>query len=315
MQDEEPAGSVMTDEAEKDERSGEALQQEGPDPAASHALRQPLQALTLLQGLLARRDLDDRARVLVERMGESLKQLTALVLRPGSAVAPPPQRPEADPDADLGTLATAPGLSHRPEVYLVDDDPSVRTVIRALLEDEGYAVRAYERGEAFLEDYAGETGGCLLIDAYLPGMSGLELLRHLKEAGVLLPSIMITGGSDVQMAVRAMKMGATDFIEKPVGAQALLSGVRQALALARDSEAELSARNSALHALTTLTRRQKEIMAMVLDGHPSKNIAADLGISQRTVENHRAAIMKKTGARSLPALARLALAARQGESE
>ncbi len=314
-ENEEQVAIAMSDSSEKDHRESGSLSPDCPDPAASHALRQPLQALTLLQGLLARRELDDRSRVLVERMGDSLKQLTALILKPGTAIVPPVDMGESDLAADLAAAPSAAGRSLRPQVYLVDDDPSVRAVIRALLEDEGYAVRAYDRCEAFLEDYAGETGGCLLVDAYLPGMSGLDLLRHLNEAGVLLPSIMITGGGDVQMAVRAMKMGATDFIEKPVGASALLTGVRQALALARDSEAELAARTQALHALTTLTRRQKEIMAMVLDGHPSKNIAADLGISQRTVENHRAAIMKKTGTRSLPALARLALAAHQGENE
>lgn len=306
----------MKDEVEPQAGPEQLHPPEAPSPEANHALRQPLQALTLLQGLLARRELDDRSRILVERMGESLRQLTSLIVKPGMAAAPQIEIGEDDltgEDFDLASGRVPRPV--RPQVYLVDDDPSVRTVIRTLLEDEGYSVSAYESCEAFLDDFQGETGGCLLIDAYLPGMSGLELLRHLKEAEIVLPSIMITGASDVQMAVRAMKMGATDFIEKPVGAQALLAGVRQALALAQDSKAEQTTRNQAIHALTTLTRRQQQIMAMVLDGHPSKNIAADLGISQRTVENHRAAIMKKTGARSLPALARLALAARKSESE
>jgi two-component system CheB/CheR fusion protein len=120
---------------------------------------------------------------------------------------------------------------------------------------------------------------------------------------------MITGNSDVGMAVAAMKAGAADFIEKPVGGSELLAGIERALELSRDSGKLSAARAAAAGHLAALTPRQREIMDMVLAGHPSKNIAADLGISQRTVENHRAAIMRKTGTKSLPALARLALAA------
>ena len=140
-------------------------------------------------------------------------------------------------------------------------------------------------------------------------MSGLELLQRLRKSGDDLPAIMITGNSDVAMAVEAMKAGALDFIEKPVSRDALLAGVELALDLSRDA-AKLSARREdAADHVAGLTMRQRQIMELVLAGHPSKNIAADLGISQRTVENHRAAIMKKTGSKSLPALARLALAA------
>jgi two-component system CheB/CheR fusion protein len=147
-----------------------------------------------------------------------------------------------------------------------------------------------------------------LIDAALPGMKGIELLQHLRQEGHLLPSIMITGRSDVSMAVSAMKAGATDFIEKPVGREELLAGVARALAQSHDSSALVAWRTEAEQRLATLTPRQIEIMRLVLAGQPSKNIAADLGISQRTVENHRAAIMEKTGSKSLPALARLVLA-------
>jgi len=144
-------------------------------------------------------------------------------------------------------------------------------------------------------------------------MSGLELLQQLHKSGHDLPSIMITGNSDVAMAVEAMKAGALDFIEKPVSGAALLASVELALDLSRDA-AKLSARREdAADHVAGLTLRQRQIMELVLAGHPSKNIAADLGISQRTVENHRAAIMKKTGSKSLPALARLALAATSTE--
>jgi two-component system CheB/CheR fusion protein len=150
-----------------------------------------------------------------------------------------------------------------------------------------------------------------LIDAYLPGMSGLELLQRLGAEPHRLPAIMITGNSDVPMAVRAMKAGAIDFIEKPVRNGELLASIERALEQSRDATKLSAWRESAAKHLARLTRRQREIMELVLAGHPSKNIAADLGISQRTVENHRAAIMKKTGSKSLPELARLALAGAQ----
>jgi len=135
------------------------------------------------------------------------------------------------------------------------------------------------------------------------------LLEHLHEAGQSLPSIMITGDSDVAMAVQAMKAGAMDLIEKPVAAAELLDCVGRALELSRDSSKTEALRQVASSQLTTLTARQRQILTLILAGQPSKNIAADLGISQRTVENHRAAIMHKTSSRSLPALARLAVTA------
>ena len=153
-----------------------------------------------------------------------------------------------------------------------------------------------------------------MIDAYLPGMSGLELLRKLRADGNHLPTIMITGDSDVAIAVEAMKAGAVDFIEKPIGREELIASLDRALELSRDSSKLLERRESAATHLEGLTPRQVQIMEMVLAGHPSKNIAADLGISQRTVENHRMRIMKRTGSKSLPALARLALMASGGEA-
>ena len=166
--------------------------------------------------------------------------------------------------------------------------------------------------EAFLEAYRPGREACLLIDAYLPGMNGLELLQQLHDAGHRLPAIMITGNSDVPMAVQAMKAGASDFIEKPISRSELIASVERALEQSRDSSKLLAWRESAANHIASLTPRQRQIMELVLAGHPSKNIAADLGISQRTVENHRASIMKKTGSKSLPALARLALAAGAG---
>ena len=196
-----------------------------------------------------------------------------------------------------------------PTIFVVDDDSQVREAIRAVLEDDGRIVEDYAACEAFLEAYRPGGEGCLLVDAYLPGMSGLELLQRLHSLGHRLPAIMITGSSDVSMAVRAMKAGASDFIEKPIGRIELLASVERALEQSRDSTKLLARREDAASHIASLSPRQRQVLDLVLAGQPSKNIAADLGISQRTVENHRASIMRKAGVRSLPALARLALAA------
>ncbi len=196
-----------------------------------------------------------------------------------------------------------------PVVFVVDDDAHVRNSIRAVLEADGRQVEDYASCEAFLAGYHPGESVCLLIDAYLPGMTGVELLRRLSDTGNQMPAIMITGNSDVQVAVQAMKAGASDFIEKPITGADLLARIDFVLEHARDAHKLIAWRESATAHLAHLTSRQRQIMEMVLAGHPSKNIAADLGISQRTVENHRASIMKKSGSKSLPALARLALAA------
>src|SRR6185312_3390934 len=194
-------------------------------------------------------------------------------------------------------------------VYVIDDDSHIRDGLRKALEADGRAVEDFATCEAFLEAYHPSCEACLLVDAYLPGMSGLELLQHLSHANHRLPAIMITGNGDVPMAVQAMKAGALDFIEKPFNQSDLRASVERALEQSRDSGKLLAWREAAANHIAALTPRQRQIMDLVLSGHPSKNIAADLGISQRTVETHRASIMKKTGAKSLPSLARLAVAA------
>jgi two-component system, chemotaxis family, CheB/CheR fusion protein len=211
--------------------------------------------------------------------------------------------------------AGAVGSFGHPVIYVVDDDITVREAIRDVLEHEGRKVLSYSTCEAFIEAY--RTGGeaCLLIDAYLPGMNGLELLRWLGHSGHRLPAIMITGNSDVPMAVQAMKAGAWDFIEKPISYRELLVSVENAFEQSRNSSNLLASQENATNTIAGLTPRQRQIMELVLAGHPSKNISADLGISQRTVENHRASIMEKTGSKSLPALARLAFAAAGNEQD
>ncbi len=229
------------------------------------------------------------------------KELTEAIQR---LLAMPPGAPAAHA-SQTGEAAEAAG---RPIIFVVDDDSHVCEGMRAVLEDDGCIVETYATCEAFLEAYHPGQRACLLVDAYLPGMSGLDLLRRLHEVDDRLPAIMITGASDVPMAVQAMKEGASDFIEKPIGRAELIASIERALEQARDSGKLFAWREIAANHIASLTPRQRQIMDMVLAGHPSKNIAADLHISQRTVENHRAAIMKRTGATSLPALARLALA-------
>jgi two-component system, chemotaxis family, CheB/CheR fusion protein len=194
-------------------------------------------------------------------------------------------------------------------VFVVDDDRTIREAMRDLLQENGYAVELFADGPAFLEAYRTGREGCLLVDALMPDMSGVELIERLKAAGHQLPTIVITGSGAVPMAVQAMKAGAADFIEKPVGHEELLASVKRALDQTRDTATLSAGREKAALSVASLTTRQRQILDLVLAGHPSKNIAADLGISQRTVDNHRAAIMRKTGSNSLPALVRTALAA------
>ncbi len=233
--------------------------------------------------------------VKLDMLAQVIQQLLPMARPAASSRAPHP--------------AEAASVMEPPVLYVVDDDRHIRGLIRSVLEDEGWKVEDYADCEAFLEAYRPGREGCLLVDAYLPGMSGLELLQWLNKTDDQLPSIMITGNSDVYMAVEAMKTGASDFIEKPIGHGELLASVARAVEHSRDTTKLSAWRQQATDHIASLTPRQHQIMDMVLAGHPSKNIAADLGISQRTVENHRAAIMKRTGSKSLPALARLALAA------
>jgi two-component system CheB/CheR fusion protein len=196
-----------------------------------------------------------------------------------------------------------------PVVFIVDDDGQVRNEMRAVLEDDGRTVEAYPTPEAFLEAYRPGQEACLLVDAHLSGTNRFDLLKQLRDMGEQLPVIVVTGQSDVPMAVQAMKAGASDLLEKPISRSELVASVRRALERSHDSNQLVAWRENAASRIARLTPRQRQIMHLILAGHPSKIIAADLGISQRTVETHRASIMKTTGAKSLPALARLTLAA------
>ncbi len=219
------------------------------------------------------------------------------------------------PSAPAAGATRAPPAADAGTIYVVDDDDGIRGAIRAVLEDEGRLVQDFDTCEAFLAAFQPEHDACLIVDAYLPGMNGIALLRRLQDAGHRLPAIMITGTSDVAVAVRAMKAGASDFIEKPVSRTELLACVDRAIEQSRDAGKLAAWRQEAARQLAGLTARQRQVMELVVAGLSSKTIAADLGLSQRTVENHRASIMSKTGMTSLAALARLVLAANAEQAD
>jgi len=196
-----------------------------------------------------------------------------------------------------------------PTVFLIDDDDALRDTMRELIQVEGRTVEGFSSCEAFLKAYRPGRKGCLLVDARLPGLGGLALLQRLKAEDHALPSIMITGHGEVSMAVEAMKAGAIDFIEKPFSRDELLASIDRALELTRNLMALSAWREAAATRLGGLTPRERQIMELVIAGHPNKIIAADLKVSQRTVENHRAAVMKKTHSKSLSDLVRLSIAA------
>jgi FixJ family two-component response regulator len=196
-----------------------------------------------------------------------------------------------------------------PTVYIVDDEPAIRDSLAMLLRSVGLRAQTFPSATAFLEAYGPELSGCLVADVRMPGMSGLELQEALAARESALPVIIITGHGDVAMAVRAMKAGAADFIEKPFNEQVLLDAVHRALASRKPGGGPSSAGRAELEArVAALTPREKEVLLLVADGRPNKVVATRLGLSTRTVEVHRAKVMEKMQARSLAELVRMAIA-------
>ncbi|WCK66904.1 CheR family methyltransferase [Agrobacterium tumefaciens] len=196
-------------------------------------------------------------------------------------------------------------------IEVIDDQQDIRDNLRALFEGEGWSVATYVSAEEYLANYKPDRSGCLLVDAYLPGMVGMELLRLLKERHHRFPVIVITGRSDVRMAINSMRYGAADFIEKPFSYQEIYRSVQSALERSRDANEREERRETARATLAALTRKQRQILDRIVQGQANKVIAADLKLSQRTVENHRASIMRRTKSTSLPALLRLVLNAEE----
>jgi len=196
-----------------------------------------------------------------------------------------------------------------PYVYIVDDDEAVRDSLSVLLESRGYRVRNFGLARDFFAAAPALPMGCLIVDIRMPEMDGLELQRQLNDHSLRFPMIVITGHGDVPLAVRAMKGGALDFIEKPFTSQAILQSVEAALSRIDAADERDPAGIAAAAKLDLLSPREREVLEGLLAGLPNKSIAYDLTISPRTVEIHRARVMDKMGARSLSELVRLALAA------
>ncbi len=192
-------------------------------------------------------------------------------------------------------------------VHLVDDDEEVRRALAFLLGTAGLAVKVFESADSLLGKIDPSVPGCIVSDVRMPGMDGIQLVRALKQRKIAMPVIIMTGHADVALAVAAMKAGASDFLEKPFSDEALLDAIQTAMSRedtpAGPAVTEVQAR------LGELSEREKQVLKGLLAGHPNKTIAYDLGISPRTVEVHRASVMKKMGVTSLSSLVRMALSA------
>ena len=196
-----------------------------------------------------------------------------------------------------------------PIVHLIDDDEAIRTALGFLLEMNDLPARTYASAPEFLEVADQLKGGCIVTDVRMPEMSGLELVRRLKERGVTLPVVVITGHGDVPLAVEAMRAGVIDLIEKPFDDDVLLRSIRMALDVKVESDVHAQERQRFEQVLKTLSGRETEVLRGVIAGKMNKVIAFELGISQRTVEVYRANVMSKTQANGLSELVRIALLA------
>lgn len=197
-------------------------------------------------------------------------------------------------------------------VHVVDDEEPVRKSLAFLLTMAGFTVRMHDSATSFLAAAPAVRHGCLVTDLRMPDMSGVELLRKLREAGCSIPSIVITGHADVPMAVEAMKAGATDFIEKPFDDDVLIDAIGRAADRISDGPADDDHVAEIRSRLLQLSEREQQVLVGVAAGLPNKTIGYDLGISPRTVEVHRANVMAKMQAKNLPELVRMALAVELG---
>ncbi|HEY1283777.1 MAG TPA: response regulator transcription factor [Steroidobacteraceae bacterium] len=194
-----------------------------------------------------------------------------------------------------------------PTVFIVDDDSGVRSSIRVLMKSVGLAATVFASAKEFLEGYHAIQPGCLVLDIRMPGMSGLELQEELNKRGAVIPVIFVTGHADVPMAVEAMRHGAFDFLQKPLRDQDLVDRVQKALAHDRDTREALKEHGRIRARIASLTPREKEVLDLLTVGKANKMMAQDLGLSQRTVEIHRAHVMEKMGAKSIAQLVRMVM--------
>jgi two-component system, LuxR family, response regulator FixJ len=194
-----------------------------------------------------------------------------------------------------------------PTVFVVDDDEAVRNSLRFLLKSVGLPTQALGSATEFLQSYQPTQPGCLVLDVRMPAMSGLELQQQLNLRGATIPVIFITGHGDIPMAVEAMQHGAFDFLQKPFRDQDLIDRIQKALAKDAKTRSALKEHERIRQRLQTLTPREREVLALMTKGKPNKVMAGELGVSQRTVEIHRARVMEKSGASSLAQLVRMVM--------
>ena len=194
-------------------------------------------------------------------------------------------------------------------VFIVEDDDAARESLEALLETAGYRTAAFPSGTAFLDSLESVAGVCVVLDIKMPGMDGLEVQRRLNDSGALLPVILVTGHGDVAMAVQAMKAGALDFIEKPIGRDRLLGSVARVIDWGRNVRHDEEKKSEIAARIDRLTAREREVLGQLVNGRPNKVAARHLGISHRTVEVYRKNVMTKMGAQSLSQLVRMTIIA------
>jgi FixJ family two-component response regulator len=195
----------------------------------------------------------------------------------------------------------------KPMVYIVDDDPDMRDSLLWLLKTVGLRTATFSSAAEFIRGFTGEGPACLVLDIRMPGTSGLDLFEELTAAGVRIPVLFITAYADVPMAVRAMKSGAVEFLEKPFNGQVLLEKVQRAIKDDADRLSRESGLDEVRARLEKLTGKEREVLGMIRDGRPNKEIAARLEVTPRAVELRRASLMRKLGVRSLPDLLRLTI--------
>jgi FixJ family two-component response regulator len=198
-------------------------------------------------------------------------------------------------------------MSPEPAVFVVDDDAAVRDSLRWLMDSVGLRVEEFASGEAFLAEITPQHPGCVVLDLRMPGLGGLEVHQRLRDRGIDLPVIVISGHGDVPVAVRALKSGVADFIEKPFSDQELLDCVQQALRRDIGNRLQHLKREELTTRYLTLTPRELDVLRLVVDGMTNKAISATLGISLKTVETHRARVMEKMAAGSVSELVRMTL--------
>jgi FixJ family two-component response regulator len=279
-------------------------------------LRQSLRMLSRMQHLLAIKVKDKDVINLIGRLNEVenfLENMMATLLERSqreSGISHEEREAESG-SSTVGTKlrqSSAQIDANPTTIFVVGDQSPDHGAMLELFREKGWSVETYPNGEAFIKSYRHGGEGCLIFDARMQGMGGLEMQQYLEAVGGFLPTIMITGHADIRLAVRAIRAGAVGFLEQPVQSDELIANIEQALELARNANALSSFRAEAMSRMAGLTVRERQVMNLVVEGNPNKQIAYVLGINQRTVETHRASVMKKIGARSLPELIHLTIA-------